>query len=105
MSDNELFEKLEELVKLFDPDNAHFESAMEERDKLWNEVTKDIRDNLSHFLIMYTNILADKGLIDIYSKPVFANRILSSINHYVIDDFNQMFIQEHLKKALNTEEK
>ena len=102
MSDDELFEKLERLVELIDPDSAHFESAMEERDKLWNEVTKDIRDNLSHFLIMYTNILADR--IDIYSKPVFADKILSSIHCQVMDDFNQMFIQGYLKKALSTEE-
>lgn len=105
MGDYELFEKLEELVKLLSLDNAHFESAMKEREKLWDEVTEDIRDNLSHFLIMYTNILVDKGLIDIYSKPVFADRILSSIHHHVMDDFNQMFIQGRLEKPLSTEEK
>lgn len=91
MSDDELFEKLEELIKLSDPDNARFESAMEKRDKLWNDVTKDIRDNLSHFLIMYTNILADKGLIDRSSKEVFADRILSSINCCVMEDLKEVF--------------
>ena len=96
MSDDELFEKLEELVKLADPYNAHFESAMEERDELWNEVTKDIRDSLSHFLIMYTNILVDKGLIDKSSKEVSASRILSNINCHVMED---------LRKVFNTKEK
>jgi hypothetical protein len=94
MSDDELFEKLEELVKLSDPDSANFESAMEKRDELWNEVTKDIRDNLSHFLLMYTNILVDKGLIDRYSKEVFADRILSSIHYHVMDDLIKTFCPE-----------
>jgi hypothetical protein len=91
MSDDELFEKLEELVKLSDPDNASFESTMEERNHLWNEVTKDIRDNLSHFLIMYTNILVDKGMINRSSKDVFANRILSNINSQVMEDLRKVF--------------
>lgn len=94
MSDDELFEKLEELVKLSNPDNANFESAMEKRDELWNEVTKDIRDNLSHFLLMYINILVDKGLIDRYSKEVFADRILSSIHYHVMDDLIKTFCPE-----------
>ena len=91
MSDDELFEKLEELAKLSDSDNACFESAMERRDNLWNEVTKDIRDNLIHFLLMYTNILVDKGKIDKSSKEVFANRILSSINCHVMEDLKKVF--------------
>ena len=94
MSDDELFEKLEELVKLSNPDNANFESAMEKRDELWNEVTKDIRDNLSHFLLMYINILVDKGLIDRYSKEVFTDRILSNIHYHVMDDLIKTFCPE-----------
>lgn len=91
MSDDELFEKLEELVKLSDTDYAHFESSMEERNNLWNEITKDIRDNLSHFLIMYTNILVDKRMIDRSSKELFANRILSNINSQVMEDLRKVF--------------
>ncbi len=94
MSDDELFEKLGEFVKLYDTDYAHFESfesSMEKRDILWNEVTKDIRDNLSHFLIMYTNILVDKRMIDRSSKEVFANRILSNINSQVMEDLRKVF--------------
>ena len=91
MSDDELFEKLEELAKLSDPNNSRFESAMEERDNLWNEVTKDIRDNLSHFLLMYTNILVDKGRIDKSSKELFAYRILSSIDNHVMEDLRKIF--------------
>lgn len=96
MGDDELFEKLEELIKLSDPDNAHFESAMEERDKLWNEVTKDIRNNTSHFLIMYINMLIDKGKINEDSRDVFADRILTNLYCCVMED---------LKKIFNTEEK
>ena len=91
MGDDELFEKLEELVKLSDPGNARFESTMKERDELWDEVTKHIRDNLSHFLIMYTNILVDKGLIDKSSKEVFADRISANIHYDVMEDLRKIF--------------
>lgn len=91
MSDDELFEELEELVKLSDPDNARFESTMKERDELWNKVTKDIRDNLVHFLIVYTNILVDKGLVDKSSKDVLANRILANIHYQVMEDLAKVF--------------
>ena len=96
MGDNELFEKLEELIKLSDPDNACSKLAIEKRDKLWNEVTKDIRNNTSHFLIMYINMLIDKGKINEDSIDVSADRILTNLYYCVMED---------LKKIFNTKEK
>ena len=93
MDDEKLFETLNELVEISNPDRPDFENGLNilARESLWNEATEDIRDKLSHFIIVYTNILVDKGLIEEDSKIMIANRILSCIHSQVMDNLTKVF--------------
>lgn len=99
MDDEKLFDTLNELVKISNPDRPDFENELNilARESLWNDATKDIRDKLSHFIIVYTNILVDKGLIEEDSKIMIANRILSGIHSQVMDNLTKVFnpVEEH----------
>ena len=88
MSDKELFEKLNELIKMskFDDDL----SALAEK-ALWEEITKEIRDKLSHLILIYTNIFVNENLIGKDSKITMADRILSAIHNQVMDDVTKIF--------------
>ena len=93
MDDEKLFETLNELVTISNPDRSDFENKLNilARESLWNTATEDIRDKLSHFIIVYTNILVDKGLIEKDFKDVIADRILSSIHCEVMDNLTKVF--------------
>lgn len=99
MDDEKLFETLNKLVKISNPDRPDFENELNilARESLWNDATEDIRDKLSHFIIVYTNILVDKGLIEEDFKNVIASRILSGIHSQVMDDLIKVFnpVEEH----------
>lgn len=99
MDDEKLFETLNELVKISNPDRPDFENELNilARESLWNDATEDIRDKLSHLIIVYTNILVDKGLIEEDSKIMIANRILSSIHCEVMNNLTKVFnpVEEH----------
>ena len=93
MDDAKLFETLNELVNISNPDRPDFENELNilARESLWNKATEDIRDKLSHFIIVYTNILVDKGLIEEDFKDAIANRILSGIHSQVMDNLTKVF--------------
>lgn len=93
MDDEKLFETLNELVTISNPNRPDFENGLNilARESLWNEVTEDIRDKLSHLIIVYTNILVDKGLIDEDFKPMIADRVLSGIHCEVMDNLTKVF--------------
>lgn len=99
MDDEKLFETLNELVTISNPDRPDFENEPNilARESLWNEATEDIRDKLSQFVIVYTNILVDKGLIEKDFKDVIADRVLSSIHCQVMEDLRKVFnsVEEH----------
>lgn len=99
MDDEKLFEILNELVTISNPDRPDFENKLNilARESLWNNATEDIRDKLSHFIIVYTNILVDKGLIEEDFKDVIADRVLSGIHCQVMDDLRKVFnpVEEH----------
>lgn len=93
MDDEKLFYTLNELVKISDPDKPGFDNGLNilAREALWNDATKDVRDKLSNLIIVYTNILVDKGLIEKDSKIVVADRILSNIHCMVTDNLTKVF--------------
>ena len=79
MSDEELFEKLNDLIKMSKLDDKFHVMA---RQALWEEITRDICNKLSHFIRVCTNILIDKE----DSKSDLANLILSDICGRVMDN-------------------
>lgn len=79
MSDEELSKKLNDLIKMSKFDDKFHVIA---RQALWEEITRDIRDKLSHFIHICTNILIDKE----DSKADLANLILSDICYRVMDN-------------------
>ena len=79
MLDKELSEKLNDLIKMSKLDDKFHVIA---RQTLWEEITRDIRNKLSHFIHVCTNILIDKE----DSKAEIANWILSDICGRVMDD-------------------
>jgi len=93
MDNEKLFETLNELVNISNPDRPDFENKLNilARESLWNEATEDIRDKLSHFIIVYTNILVDKGLIEEDSKIMITDRVLSCICCAVMDNLTKVF--------------
>ena len=99
MDDEKLFETLNELVTISNPDRPDFENELNilARESLWNDATEDIRDKLSHLIIVYTNILVDKGLIEEDFKNIIADRVLSSIHCEVMDNLTKAFnpVEEH----------
>lgn len=80
MSDEELSEKLNDLIKMSKFDDKFHVIA---RRSLWEEITRDIRDRLSHFIHICTNILIDDKED---SKAELANLILSDIYGRIMDD-------------------
>ena len=88
MSDEELFEKLNELIKMSKFDDELHALA---KKALWEEITKEVRDKLFHLILVYTNILVDENLIGKDSKTAMADRILSAIHSQVMDDVTKIF--------------
>lgn len=93
MDDEKLFETLNELVNTSNPNRPDFENGLNvlARESLWNDATKDIRDKISHLIIVYTNILVDKGLIEEDFKLMIADRVLSGIHCQVMDNLTKVF--------------
>ena len=83
MSDKELFEKLNDLIKMSKLDDKFHVIA---RRALWEEITRDLCDRLSHFIHVCTNNFIDKTLISKDSKSDLANLILSDICGRVMDN-------------------
>ena len=79
MTDKELSEKLNDLIKMSKLDDKFHIIA---RRTLWEEITRDIHNELSHFVNVCTNILIDKE----DSKADLANLILSDICGRVMND-------------------
>ena len=79
MSDKELSEKLNDFIKMSKLDDKFHVIA---RQALWEEITRDIRNKLSHFIHVCTNILIDKE----NSKAEIANFILSDICGRIMED-------------------
>ena len=80
MSDEELSEKLNDLIKMSKFDDKFHVIA---RRSLWEEITRDIPNRLSHFIHICTNILIDDKED---SKAELANLILSDIYGRIMDD-------------------
>ena len=80
MSDEELSEKLNDLIKMSKFDDKFHIIA---RQALWEEITRDISDKLSHFIRVCTNILIDDKED---SKAEITNFILSDICGRIMDD-------------------
>lgn len=83
MSDKELSEKLNDLIKMSKLDDKFHVIA---RQALWEEITKDICDRLFHFIHVCTNNFIDKTLISKDSKAEIANWILSDICDRLMDN-------------------
>lgn len=97
MSDEELSKKLNDLIKMSKFDDKFHVIA---RQALWEEITRDIRDKLSHFIHICTNILIDKE----DSKADLANLILSDICGRVMDNVAPSY-KEDFSNPLETDHK